>query len=956
LVDDLEDAMTQEKLTPLEQLKRALDAGVIDQATFNAAAAALNAQLSGSGAIAQGQGASAVGARGVGVARDNYGPINTGVIIELGTRPGASKDDLRRAYLARILRQADQLPLFAGDTANAQVRLSSVYTALLTQRSEGETTKEHAVFRLGAPPDERARRLSAVEVLNAEPKLVLLGGPGSGKSTFVSFVALSMAGELLGLGEPNLATLTAPLPRDEQDREDPQLQQWEHGPLLPVHVVLRDLASQLPRSGEPIAAQALWDFICGRLKQAALEDFAPYLQRELLDRGGLVLLDGLDEVPDALDRRIQIKQAVQDFASTFSKCRFLVTSRTYAYQRQDWKLDDFVEVHLQSFTPGQISRFVNAWYDHMVELYRLTEADSLHRAEVLTRTVERNERIRELAERPLLLTMIAQLQTEGGGTLPEKREELYDKAVEMLLTKWENMKTRVREDGSREVEPSLAEWLDAKREDIRKQLNRLAFEAHRDQPELTGTADIRESELIAALLNASATRADVKVVRLMEYLRDRAGILAAHGVGMYQFPHRSFQEYLAACHLTDDDFPDQIAELARRDPNRWREVALLAGAKAARGSSVLVWALSESLCVAPPPADAIPEADHWGALLAGQVLVECADLTSIAPRDAEKLDRVRTWQRTIMRRNTLPAVERALAGRTLAALGDPRPEVMTLDGMHFCLVPPGPFAMGDDQGMDQEKPQHTVELAYPYSIARFPVTVAQWRDYLQRSGHEAEEEDSLKGRANDPVVSVSWHEALRFCDFLTQAWHALLPQGWIVTLPSEAEWEKAARGGDRIPADYEWLKVHQVPERLDTISARAQTRNPFPVRAYPWGNVFDADKANAESTLGETSAVGCYPAGFSPYGCEEMSGNVWEWTRSLWGTDFLKPDFTYPYDPNDRKREDLRATSDVYRVVRGGSWFLNQDFARCAFRYRLLPYLRLDNLGFRVVLRSAPVS
>src|SRR5262249_26446134 len=159
----------------------------------------------------------------------------------------------------------------------------------------------------------------------------------------------------------------------------------------------------------------------------------------------------------------------------------------------------FNSVQLQPFTPGQISHFVDVWYAHMVELDRLTKAGSQDRAEVLKRTVQRNERIRELAERPLLLTLIAQLQTERGGTVPEKREELYDKSVEMLLNQWENMKTRVRDDGSKDIEPSLAEWLNAGRDDIRKQLNQLAFEAHRDQPELIGAANIEESKLIGAL-------------------------------------------------------------------------------------------------------------------------------------------------------------------------------------------------------------------------------------------------------------------------------------------------------------------------------------------------------------------------------------------------------------------------------------------------------------------------
>ena len=202
---------------------------------------------------------------------------------------------------------------------------------------------------------------------------------------------------------------------------------------------------------------------------------------------------------------------------------------------------------------------------------------------------------------------------------------------------------------------------------------------------------------------------------------------------------------------------------------------------------------------------------------------------------------------------------------------------------------------------------------------------------------------------------VTWYDARRFCDFLTLTWRGVLPKGFVVTLPSEAEWEKAARGGERIPVDYEWVTAHQLTEKLDTLLCCPQMPNPFPARPYPWGESFDLDKANTESTIGETSAIGCYPMGFSPYGCEDMSGNVWEWTRSLWGKDWEKPDFAYPYDPDDRKREDLNTTNDELRVVRGGSWDDGRDFARCASRHGIPPDLRLGDLGFRVVLRSPPI-
>ena len=666
--------------------------------------------------------------------------------------------------------------------------------------------------------------------------------------------------------------------------------------------------------------------------------------KEELHHGALILLDGLDEVPDADDRREQIKHAVLKFAATFGHCRYLVTSRTYAYQRQDWKLPGFAEVQLLPFTQAQIGRFVGAWYGHMVQLLKLDEASALDRAEALKRDIAGNERLRELAERPLLLTLMAQLQTLNAGSLPQRREELYRKTVELLLDTWEGMKVHVRPDGSKQVEPSLSQWLKADRDDIRRQLNRLAFEVHRDQPQRTGTADIPQALLIDALLRASSRRTDVDVGQLARYLSERAGLLAPHGERMVQFPHRSFQEYLAACHLTDDDFPDRIATLARSDANRWREVALLAGAKAALGTSINVWALAETLCpaVVQPGAD---EPDHWGALLAGRVLLDSADLRQVAPRDGPKLARIRDAQLAVLRGTRLPAVERALAGRTLAALGDPRPEVMTLDGMQFCLVPPGPFTMGSNDGASDEKPEHTLNLPDAYLIGRYPVTVAQWREHLAASGKDAAASPAARGRDNDPVTRVSWHEAVAFCAALNRRWQGRLPPGYVVALPSEPEWEKAARGGARVPAALAWLGLADLGRALG--SAGASKANPSPRREYPWGEDFDFDKANASMGIGQTSAVGGFAGGASPYGCEEIAGNVLEWTRSLYED--------YPYPADAENREPQKPAKGKSLVVRGGSWFNHRDHARCGYRLWLVPDSRVSGLGFRLVLRSAPV-
>ncbi|MCL4862590.1 MAG: formylglycine-generating enzyme family protein, partial [Caldilineaceae bacterium] len=248
----------------------------------------------------------------------------------------------------------------------------------------------------------------------------------------------------------------------------------------------------------------------------------------------------------------------------------------------------------------------------------------------------------------------------------------------------------------------------------------------------------------------------------------------------------------------------------------------------------------------------------------------------------------------------------------------PRPRI-SAPYPEWTPVPAGWFWMGSDPRQDglarsNEQPQHRVRLG-AYRIGKYPVTNAQYYQFVVATGREPPGHWEA-GRPPDdlldhPVINVTWHDAVAYCKWLGRQ------LGRQVRLPSEAEWEKAARGTDG------WV--------------------------YPWGNQPPNDRlCNFNMNVGGTTPVGRYPAGRSPYGCYDMAGNVWEWTSSLWGKDVSKPEFSYPYDPNDG-REDMRAGNDVLRVVRGGSWYLFDDDVRCAVRGGSCSSIRYDFVGFRVM-------
>jgi formylglycine-generating enzyme required for sulfatase activity len=637
-------------------------------------------------------------------------------------------------------------------------------------------------------------------------------------------------------------------------------------------------------------------------------------------------------------------------------------------------LQRFKEVTLAPFSREQIDHFVANWYRRLSEHHRLSATESRRRQESLQQALRRRD-LQGLAERPLLLTVMTTLHSFTG-KLPEDRAELYQDAVDLLLQRWE---TRIG------GERSLLETLNLpglKLSDLLAGLYEVAFRAHQQQTAGPSNED-------ASIDSASAESADIDEARLRQwlapylgdsfdkaelfvrYIWERAGLLYRHKSNAFTFLHRSFQEYLAACHLTyQDDYPGEAASLVQADYERWREVFVLAAGHAAR-TQRLSQAIASVNALCPAAVEECEEpatAPPWRlAHLAGQALLEIGLLgVQRRPEGKALLKRTQQWLATaIGQEAVLPASERVQIGRSLGRLGDPRTPLSDPRQIEFIHIPAGAFTLGSSGQAPEyydEPPAYRHSLAYDYWMARYPITQAHYAAFVADGGYrqagfwgEAVQDGFWRAGEvrrrywnnkrnevvdewmqapadygepyslpNHPLVGVNWYEALAFTRWLTEQLAAAgkLPAGTGVQLPSEAEWEKAARGATT------W--------------------------AYPYGEQTDPNRSNYRGTgIGATSAPGCFPGGRSPYGVEELSGNVWEWTRSLWGSEIEKPDFGYPYDASDG-RENLAAGASAFRVLRGGSYFDSAAGVRCALRGGNYPDNWDDNIGFRVALSPSP--
>jgi HEAT repeat protein/energy-coupling factor transporter ATP-binding protein EcfA2 len=389
--------------------------------------------------------------------------------------------------------------------------------------------------------------LLANKLLTETPqsKAVILGAPGSGKSTLVSYFTVMLTqGKAKDLGLD-----------DDSD--------W-----LPIVIEIRDFEQNLNLN--------IVDYL-HRFAESNLttNQLPPDFFKHWLNRGkALIMLDGVDEVADT-SKRYKVVEKINSFLHQYQGNIALITSRPSGYKRDFFATTEFPHYELQPFDDDKIEEFINHWYDS-----RYSDPQEATRCkDTLRKALSDNDRIKLLAKNPLLITIIALIHRYQA-YLPKERYKLYDKAVETLLTSWDANKAISGH--------KVLKYLDL--DDLRRLLESLARWIHSQGStgdEEGGTQidqdELREwlSHYIKTNKQRQLNEAREEANRFLDFIRERTGLINEQGTNRYAFVHKTFQEYLCAQDINyeaddEDDFEIVLGYIKEHLHNaHWREVLLL---------------------------------------------------------------------------------------------------------------------------------------------------------------------------------------------------------------------------------------------------------------------------------------------------------------------------------------------------------------------------------------------
>ena len=800
---------------------------------------------------------------------------------EITAMPAGERDrtQIREAYLDWLRRECDCVELLGLDLKESRnVGLGHVYVPAVTNQN---VKSDHKDVNFKKPP------FLLLDNLGRSP-LYVPGVAGSGKSTFCRWLALVVA-EGQVPAHRRIAShyegLVETLPGSLVGR-------------MPVLLLLR----QFPRVA--LTGNGYWTRSQFESRLVQWIDYARpggltgAVFRDELEAGHcLLILDGVDEVPERYGDDLPRYNLLTGLADALPEWRkagncLIVTSRPYGLSAEDQRRLGLPTAELAEL-PYELQRlFVRRWFDAVDPLCAEEKADGLLR--------EMNERqhIGDLCRNPMLLTALC-IKYDEGRRLPQDFYALYDVVVRQVLYK------RFATENERDL--------------ARNRLSAIALGMHRGvtepwqwTPEVEVAVD-EVDRILASLgkLDWASESGAVEAGAKRELLLSDSGLLLPRNNRRAAFYHQSFQEFLAAERLQKLRESPEIILASHAGTPAWRgTLRFLFCAIAERDKperALTAWhSLISSLepsALDANPAPALVLADclevaHAKGWCMNEFVIPLRNASEHALYNLSPELRAQLW---------LTLGRLGLDDRLGVGL---RPDGLPDIAWESCEA--GEFVFGDPPRL------HTIETVF--RIARYPVTHRQFQAFIDADGYSQEEwwsglrhrPDEIPGRWSDPNApreTVSWHEAMAFCRWLDFRLKETgeLGSGWRVCLPTEEQWERAARGADG--------------------------------RRYPWDGEFMGGFANINETLWNqrglhlqrTSPVGIYPDGIAPSGALDMAGNVWEWCRNQ------------NSDPDSVAHEGYDQ-----RVLRGGSWSAGSDDCRAAFRRWASSDSRLVNLGFRV--------
>ncbi|MBM3726976.1 MAG: DUF4062 domain-containing protein [Acidobacteria bacterium] len=740
---------------------------------------------------------------------DNLGHVVYETLIDL--RGGESMGSLHEyaAWLAGQTAYIDIRGLITGNEHAHQVPIENIYVPLTMAGGER-----------GA--------VSLDEALEKQ-RLVIIGDPGSGKTTYLRRLARERS--LRYLGDPTAE--------------------------LPLFVRISEFSKHLATAQQgPVGDGALWlpHFLGAKAVSEKLEITEKAFDKAM-EAGATVFLDGLDEAPDEIARR-RVCAIFQAASKAYGKCRFVVTTRPRAFEGTGL-LKGFDEARIQPLEDTAVDTFLRKWSEHV---YPANPVQAERHGNDLVSALRERPDIREMARNPVMLTALAVVHWNER-RLPEQRAELYQSILKWLAE-------------ARQGEGRMP---------AQKLLVVLAELAYAMLSHRKGRQVELEKNEAADVLVPKHFANRVEALAFLEREELDSGIIASSGASV-RFWHLTFLEHLAAVHLTGLTEEPRREELLR-DGNafrpEWREtVLLLAGILLAHGVAhvnklvkMLIDARGRKI-----------ELEHRAALvgLVGGIVRDLETLKYV-PED----ERWKPLAQSILgifekeQARGIPFADRLDAAEALGRAGDPR-----LQNTVWIELPGGTFLMGAQKvdpkgaGYDPEEPVHRVTVS-AFKLAKYPVTVSEYAAFLAADGYgrrefwmpeafgkfsEPDAWTAQQKHPNRPVTNVSWFEAAAYA-----AWRG-------ARLPTEAEWEYAARGTEG--------------------------------RKYPWGGTDPAPNlANYGMKPGHATPVGLYPEGQTPEGLCDLAGNVWEWV-SDWYSSYSSGDQEDPQGPVQGQQRNLR----------GGSW------------------------------------